>query len=273
MFPTADMFLPSSKKSVQLFNHWLLLRQTMVWRANRVEPPAQPLSTKVWREVLYWGVSYSGALDMPSGVEKKVNGWLKRSQLRVSSAGFLKTTTGDSLQLTIPPISNPPTVNWRHVPLELTTEFPAGTVVSEVLWELCELNFRFDLLALDNILFSEHEQGPEERWQHQLQLFRCFRGGTEPSFSLTRIAIPSSNSGLVSDSVLDRHPFVRALAKLMMEWRIPVPRTMSSLLDRATSKSAMIEFEQSVIHFFCHTFVAKMYRNPTLPRRLFTSST
>ena len=84
----------------------------------------------------------------------------------------------------------------------------------EIVWELAELNFRFELLALD--LRSSTELGVDR----QQMILECFSGSSSTSSSLSLLVadLGTANHGLSSQSWEERVLYLQALKRLMMTW-------------------------------------------------------
>ena len=96
----------------------------------------------------------------------------------------------------------------------------------EVLWELYEINFRCDLLAVDMQLASSKwfvsDSGDSDALDRTLQMNECFEGGKDLDFMLLPPKITKQNAGLASDKVSDSVPYLIALARIVIDWSIPL---------------------------------------------------
>ncbi|KAF9456928.1 hypothetical protein BDZ94DRAFT_1314660 [Collybia nuda] len=86
----------------------------------------------------------------------------------------------------------------------------------EIIWELAELNFHFELLALDSCATTESAAS------HQDLVAKCFPR-TSLGASLLVADLSSANQGLAGASWDNRGDYVLALRKLMSSWCGEVP--------------------------------------------------
>ncbi|KAF8226803.1 hypothetical protein L208DRAFT_1300099 [Tricholoma matsutake] len=85
----------------------------------------------------------------------------------------------------------------------------------EILWELAELNFRFELLALDSQATTSMNDDQQEL------ISACFPGCTP--CSLLAADLGMANHGLADGNWENRATFLHALKRIMMGWRGNVP--------------------------------------------------
>ena len=129
--------------------------------------------------------------------------------------------------------------------MEWTEDSAANTaLVKEVLWELSELNFRYELSALDV------RQTGRERLTEILEAV-----GNEPD-SIFQVSVGKVDMGLVSTDLETRSKRLRSLHELMRDWkdRVEVP--------------AADHLESTVASLYCQTFFDTFGRPPILPRGL-----
>ncbi|KAF9258454.1 hypothetical protein L218DRAFT_838950, partial [Marasmius fiardii PR-910] len=134
--PPPDLFINTGNESIAitLYRNWAKLRKIFIYHLSR---SANCYSKKQWREFLM--------LDD----EKKVRTDTQTGQQRIETQNILKDILGTS-QFCVDTYGSAP-VSYRDIELD-TYQMPPQEVVREMLWELYELNFRQDLVALDNRL-------------------------------------------------------------------------------------------------------------------------
>ena len=129
--------------------------------------------------------------------------------------------------------------------MEWTENLATNTVlVKEVLWELSELNFHYELSALD-----VRQTGRE-------RLTEILEAVENEQDSIFWVSVGKVDTGLVSTD-LETHPKrQRLLHELMREWkdRVEVP--------------AMDHLESTMASLYCQTFFDTFGHPPILPRRL-----
>ena len=98
----------------------------------------------------------------------------------------------------------------------------APTITTAVLWELCENNFRFDLLALDR-LAAPHLWGDEMgSVMRDAQLREVFPGSGY--YCVGPNELPTVNEGLAANDVGERIIFVGRLRAIEQSWPQPPPQ-------------------------------------------------
>lgn len=271
MFPLPDLFLKATQpRLAKLVNHWLKSRKSMIWRTTRTKVLALPISNKIWNEIIYHGFAAGGPVPVSNNKKAFLEKWLLAFGFRIGPDGILQSRDGSSAVVQPPSYINVASeALWNGRVLKLSDgELPEGTVFTELIWELYELNFRYDLLALEKkYITSDDYRDKKERFE---LLCRCFHGGNGISFQLSNASIPKSNVGLQSDSIDHRHTYVCNLAKLMLRWQTPIPVVIPHLMNREhPSRADKESLEEAVANFYCQLYHGTFGHSPTVPRRMF----
>lgn len=189
----------------------------------------------------------------------------------------LRTLLGDDA-----PLGNTPdVVVWRGNSIPTLNEESAKEAITinvsmEILWELHELNFRFELLALDRHLRPDLWDAEDEGVHRDADIQDVFFG--DGGYLVGDI--PTKSSGLAAVSWRERLPYVRALRNLMADWpfdenilqdlaafesklRDPKP----GVSDAAASNGAMMA-EGYVVATYCQKFFDTFGRPPICPHRI-----
>lgn len=146
VFPEPGLFCSGTRQK-QYFATWDAIRELCVYRVYLSTSDAQPLANQNWRDIL--GGNLQGEAN---DVQTRA---AKRSEVSLQVLGGACESLGISLTDVPPPLDNlNPSVAMRTI------------------CELCELNFRFELLALDGRM-SKDIDAQQER-QHLL--LDCFPG-------------------------------------------------------------------------------------------------
>lgn len=149
-------------------------------------------------------------------------------------------------------------------------------ITAEVIWELFELNFRFELLSLDRAaapeMWEAHDGLTKEAAQisrdEQVRSVFALDGGAPGSYVL--LNMPNLNGGLAAENWMDRAPHIFALVKLMSPWKgYPVELRNSSAFMSEMNVEAI---EQVAVKFYHQTFFNYFHRLAISPHRLPTSS-
>lgn len=147
-------------------------------------------------------------------------------------------------------------------PTDTTPPPVAPSEGQKVLWELSELNFRFELLALDKQASGVSGAAAED---HQDMICRCF-----PNYSLIA-ELPNATQGLASLDWQQRLPILLRLRTLMRDWRghKPTPLILPDLdsLNLYTETDTLM-LEDAVARFYTQTFFNFFGRAAVIPTRL-----
>lgn len=152
---------------------------------------------------------------------------------------------------------------WRGDVVDCETVLPKGTVLTEAMWELYKLNFRFNLVRLDQVLTKSGEWDVDRQQECRMLIERCFFNGHHHDFRLGYPEILPMNAGLASNNFANHFTYIQHLAHLMLDWCTPLPTTITGLINQKTPTIADIQnFELVVVEFYCQTFYNKMNRAP-----------
>ncbi|KAJ7588261.1 hypothetical protein C8J56DRAFT_1050325 [Mycena floridula] len=133
----------------------------------------------------------------------------------------------------------------------------------EVVFELCELNFRYELEALDAHSRRTTLTEPLEFTDARDRIRRCFaisNGGP-----LVRVNLSRAHSGLGAACLQDRAPFMLALKKVMELWK---GAEQMRDIEFNTVHDISPEIEGKVTRFYAQRFYECFGRVPTLPQYL-----
>lgn len=133
----------------------------------------------------------------------------------------------------------------------------------EILWEISEIGFRFELLALDrHLVSSDGSEQPEMLEISRRQLIQTVCAG-RPEF-LSRL--PSANKGLASPNVWGRAQSLEALRTLMSRWpSVPVHIATAKPLTEV-DETTLTKMEVSLCRYYVQTFWQEAGRAATIPR-------
>ena len=145
-------------------------------------------------------------------------------------------------------------------------------VTQEVLWELCHMSFRFELLSLDGVLADTLYHGREgiseaaAARSRSEQLLRVFpmSGDVLGSFMISEI--PNRDLGLTSFDLEERNRHLVALGKLMCPWK-GCPDSIRDA-SRLPIEAHVQALEEACATFYCQSFFDIFGRAPIIPCRL-----
>ncbi|KAJ7580083.1 hypothetical protein C8J56DRAFT_896693 [Mycena floridula] len=133
----------------------------------------------------------------------------------------------------------------------------------EVMFELCELNFRYELQALDNRSRRAPLTELLDLTDARDRLQRCF--AVRSDGPLVRVNLSRAHEGLGAQTMQIRAPFMLALKTVMQEWK--GAEQMRDLgFERENDISP--EIEETVTRFYVQRFYDCFGRVPTLPHYL-----
>ncbi|KAJ7703496.1 hypothetical protein B0H17DRAFT_1127132 [Mycena rosella] len=125
----------------------------------------------------------------------------------------------------------------------------------EIVWEVAEANFRFELLSLD------HQATCRERPYTACQYFA---GG-----GLMDLPLRLSKEGLAAASLGERHPYILQMARMMTDWEPCAPDIVMQAIDRTEwGEAEMIALEMGVAAHYTQRFFTVFGHAPVIPMRL-----
>lgn len=147
--------------------------------------------------------------------------------------------------------------------------------VRYILWKLCELNFKFELLSLDRRICKpgvRHRSMSNEEWMitRESKVLRCFYGRSLGRTHIFNAHPEFARKGLANPEWKERLPFVRALWDLIMDWDIEIPRALQIELEEWVSmnEKGFLLKERAIVVCYCKSFYDSFCRLPTVPRTL-----
>ncbi|KAL0064097.1 hypothetical protein AAF712_008957 [Marasmius tenuissimus] len=241
---------------------WLRLRTVLLYRLR--SPTFAPLKPKEWRVVLGMEIhgqkAHTQAAQSRNGIEKMLQECLDSGDM------------GGSVNLAN--LSEAPVV-WRGSTL---TPFspPPVNVVREILWEMFEINFWYELLSLDCRCYRAGLSG-NDREQEVLGLILHFENTLIPS------GVAKGREGYASrelDTAAGCRQALRGLLQVMNGWaggpgQLPQPLQNSAVSERLDITSAtrvewkeVEDIEYAIVHHYVSVFRSIFQRAPLLPHAL-----
>lgn len=237
----------SEEKQALFISNWLRHRPSLIFRLTS----SKPLSNQLWRDLL--NSSLSRDLQKPTTPGTKAN----------SRQNVIQTILADCLQSENVKLNlqQPDTVFWQEQQLQLGP-MPSTEISHEILWELFELNFRFEFLALDHCAHipcsTSHSDSHIPQSREDL-LLQCFPGATLGA-SLFHAPLHHSYLGLAAEGWRDRAPHIIAMKNVMKTWQ-GFSNACKDCLDLVTdwdvldySETEIKVLESSLAHFYTQSF-------------------
>lgn len=241
VFPEPGIFtgVTNEVRRAKYFTIWNHIKAICLFRVFGASSTAVPLSPQDWRDLLIGNLN---------GTFKGETNRERQQKIRGIFANCLEELSMDFESFT---------------PLEIAPQPLVQSEAQKVLWELSELNFRFELLALDKR--ASAELGSKEAEDRQEMVVQCFaNGGLIPE-------LQDAMRGLASPAWRERLPFVLYLRTLMRDWKgnKPTPLLLPDLgvLDLYHEQDARA-LEDAVARFYTQSFFNHFGRAAVVPTRL-----
>lgn len=157
-------------------------------------------------------------------------------------------------------------LSWRQQTLEKGADVE-GRMGEEMLWELCELNFRFELRALDVRAKREVYREADTTEQAEMAIMKCFPAAT--GGSPLAVSFETAHQGLAACSVRERAPYFQAIRDVMLKWKggEETLRPLTVSWEQATDVK-LASLEKHVALFYVQSFFDHFARAAVIPHRL-----
>lgn len=160
-------------------------------------------------------------------------------------------------------------VFWRGVAYEVVDGAVVDmgpTPVKEILWELSELNWRYEVLTLDKFAAPHMWADEDAAGARTSAILAIF--APSASFVLTHAPFPTENSIISAPTPHARLQAFTALRRVMADWPA-CPESIKQIMpDCVPSSSESPEIglaEAQTMLFYCQTFYEYFCRPPVLP--------
>lgn len=141
------------------------------------------------------------------------------------------------------------------------------------LWELNELLFRYELLAMDRRLTKvEVGQTPyhEVRRRREHLVVQCFYGGKTGKTGILFVNPAYARVGLADPFWAARRSYTKALWTVIRDWNVKLPFaiTLANVDWEKLNEGQFTDLEMTLWEFYIQTFYDSFSRPPTVPRTL-----
>ena len=220
---------------------WLRLRPSWLYLLRRPDARVTRVPTQWWRNILY-GPTGRTAPEQPTR-----NSQIQDAILEVFGDIFSKTDydSGATSYIT-----------WFGFSLS----FVKSCMVPLVIWEMFELGFRYELLALDRYLVPLRQGSFGEEERDEL-LSRVFGGDL---YCLSDL--PDEPLGLCSPYPHRRAAAIEGFRRIISRWP-GCPETIHGAIPVSTAMSEreITEIETILVRFYVNRFFAESGRAPIIP--------
>ena len=185
-FPDPGLFIGVTvvQKQATQFANWLKYRDALIYRLA-FSSSASIFGNKFWRPLLNLPLDYNPTAPPKRDISEKTSLSQQRQDIVYTLLGSY-FNTDDQVTLNSAPLLD---INWRGQTLS-STRVPPVQVALEILWEIYELNFRFEFKALGSR--AHIPVGGVDGPPRDQLILACFPGRT----SLAVAPITSAREGL-----------------------------------------------------------------------------
>ena len=261
--PNSLAALPVTKQAQKLCA-WLSLRAATCARvftqAGRKAPTG---SGAIWRlatDINQVKMIPDNPCDPPLTGDKKVT---KAEKLR----NAVKHLFGDGLLAKLR--GEVESVEWHEVSLQVRDHAIVdldAEVVKEIIWELFEHNFRYEVVALDMAATPSKWVGDEAIIRKD---FISNMFGSPGKFVIWSDPFPRLNDGVQSIRMDNRKFPLEYLRRIQKDWPdVPPIIRDSCFLETPTNYEHLEALETEVVYFYCQSFFDYFGRPPIVPHRI-----
>ena len=136
--------------------------------------------------------------------------------------------------------------------------------IREIMWELSELGFRYELLALDCHFVSYADKGLAQDTYETMRRRMIQAVCADRPAIIT--ALPTANIGLAAPDLLQRAPCLEALRQVISRWPT-APEEIKNAGDLTKADATTLaEMENILCRYYVQTFWETAGRAATIPR-------
>jgi hypothetical protein len=277
-------FLANTKNTAMYTACWLAARGYHMWTLSNGQQNPSPVSSQQWRDFMasikaLFGPEFFNQMDVSGEVQTGADVPTLASAVVGKKKNKHKRKHVEHVILAEHPLCSqrPDKVFWHEQAIQLGSEDELNNqltpeITGEVIWELYELNFRFELLTLDRVaaagmwcpMGSMNLQ--EAMALRDLMVRKVFplERGMVGNYVLAKF--PTRDEGLAASKWQDRMPHVLALRHLMYSWKgCPFSiKAASTYMD----ESRLLKLEEELVNFYSQSFFDHFGRAPITPHRL-----
>ena len=240
------------EKSKAMFRAWLQYRPILIFRLSFPSSPAQPKHGRSWSTILAKEYGFQTGKDQTPGSRAK-----ERERLLAEMKSFLGVTSDPDVEVSNSLELACSGAAWHGIPFEnLQDEH-----FEQILWELAEINFRFEFQALDR---RARRNTPFESLDVHSSLAACV-----PDLLFAVPSLSVANHGLASLSPRERSHYLFAMARVMSKWRGVDPEGWIVQTEKLQWDPKQLQaLENEVASLYAQLFHDCFRRAPVIFRRL-----
>ncbi|TFK61924.1 hypothetical protein BDN72DRAFT_903683 [Pluteus cervinus] len=254
--PAAIVSAANVTRQREMLKGWLACRTAVIFSVTSNASNAGPVPAAIWKKLISLEFQHSKADNTRSAKLQQQASNLLQSCLNNVNAS---STQESQVRLSSSSLNS----TWRGVAFDdLTNEH-----FEEILWELSELNFRFELIALDARASGTLAHSTSIIPGRQAAIEACFP--IDRYGSLFTVELNQANRGLGSIEWRERGKYVVALRDLMKGWTGSKPSSFDLTAQKNRLKEQEVQhLEADVTAFYATTFFHHFRRAAIVPRRL-----
>ncbi|KAG1883465.1 hypothetical protein F4604DRAFT_1983247 [Suillus subluteus] len=247
----------SSQSLKKYLANWLACRES--WLKHVYMSPPSPLPrSQSWRDLLIMQPTpqpSSSSGQMPSGKTGK-------------SKAKLDVFFGDELSLLRQFWTGSQMLQWRGQKIEAAMlENPPHHLVQQIIYEICEQSFRYDLLELDEHL-AGHMRLDQEAKKRRMELLH----GIFPQHALTMWDkdFSTRNDGLNAESFHDALPYFENFRQVLIAWD-GAPQDLKQPFTESMPEGEKWQRMKQCALFYVQSFYNNTGRPPVVPHILYAA--
>lgn len=250
----------------QLLIRYLSLHPLLLYRAITSGSLSKPIRNRTWRVLLGFGwVPENKAESRQAKTQQEIRNLLvdcaERSGITLKEEATTCTTAV-----------------WRDTTITIGS-LPPPSVVQCILWEMSQVNFRFELVALDAKAHNQTDSNLDEAGRlHALEerfklIEKVFPQEAEcGNAAFFDPSLKCAHLGLAASWWKARKDSLQALVKIMKAWKDAPPYVCHGALQNFRTEQDYIVFEQKICLYYCTTFylyfghaanIPYCYKDPT----------
>lgn len=237
------------EKQARFIFTWLRFRHVLIYRLVSSRSTAEPIGSQLWRNIL----------NLPVNEASKSSENTKNSQRDDLVKQLLQDCLDDDVGLNFLPLDR---VLWGVTKITVDN-LPDKHVIHEILWELSELNFRYEFSALNCRARLNATSGPVNDIDEQWDIIRkCFPEDTK---SILVADVQNAWKGLAAARWQDRMPFVFEMHAVMKTWIRYSTCGLGSVKEHGLCEEEFLLLEELVAKFYTQSFYDFFGRAAILP--------
>ncbi|KAI0349354.1 hypothetical protein OH77DRAFT_1432151 [Trametes cingulata] len=231
-------------RAARYFMTWLRLRPGWLYMLRIKDAALSRISPQWWRDFLYGDTGRAGHK------EGSRNALRSRQFMHVFGQAFQRE------DLDLNPKAPPTWFGRRLATLD-------RSLCPQIVWEICELGFRIELLALDCLLVPLHDRVVTE--EHREDLI----ASVFPDRAIYGVnKLPEEGcEGLCAQVPQRRAPYLEAFRSVLRRWpRCPASIHNGVPITTAMPKESIVHREREMVQYYVETFYRESGRAPIVPR-------